>query len=134
VVAQQDHRHVAVPGPPRFALAQARTQLHAGQVTNRRAEQHEIRLRALGEVEHLPGLRRLEHLEAVALEVTAEELARVVLVLGDQESVHAADGRDAAATPPDVFSRESESDDRQLREQPSAPAGTATAGRAGSRR
>ena len=75
---EQDHGHVAVPRPPRLAAAKPQAEVELG-------EEHEVRPRALGELERLAPARRLEHVEAVVAELPVEVLARLGLRLGDED-------------------------------------------------
>ena len=83
--AEHDHRDVAVPRPPGLALAEARAEVELG-------AEDEVGPRALGESERLAAERRLEHVEAVALQLALEVAADRGLRLGEeQRGCHAFD-------------------------------------------
>ena len=99
--AEHDHGHVAVPRPPGLALAKARAELELG-------AEDEIRPRSLGERERFAAERGLEHVEAVALELTLEVAADRGLRLGEeQRGCHAFDASNAISEPKDVLSNDS---------------------------
>ena len=62
--AEHDHRDIAVPGPARLALAEARAEVELG-------ADDEVGARPLGERERLAAERGLEHMEAVTRRVGA---------------------------------------------------------------
>ena len=75
---EHDHRDIAVPGPARLALAEARAEVELG-------ADDEVGTRPLGERERLAAERGLEHVEAVTRQLALEVSPRGGLRLGEQQ-------------------------------------------------
>src|SRR3954449_7264544 len=102
-LAEDDHRDIAVPAAAWLALAQSPADVEAGGILEPAGE-HEVRAHALGKVESQLLRRSAEDLEAVARQVTLEELPRSRLGLGEEQRArHAADASAAERTAPDVL-------------------------------
>src|SRR3954466_14395695 len=83
-LVQVHHRDIAVPAAARLALAQSPADVEAGGILERAGE-HEGRAHALGKVESQLLRRSAEDLEAVARQVTLEELLSSRLGLGEEQ-------------------------------------------------
>ena len=86
-LAEEDHRHVAVPGAAGLALSEAAAKLGSGEVGEVVAEKSKVRPLLLGQRQRLAARGGLDDREAVLGQMAAQEATCRGLGLGDQEGI-----------------------------------------------
>ena len=105
---------MAVPEAAGLALAKPLAELQPAGVWKGRAEEDEVGLRALGQIERLTPLLGRHHLEPVVGQVVMEVPPSLGLGLGDEESgMHAADRSNGFLARPDVLFGKTATNDLQ---------------------